>query len=264
MIVRVKSRVSYTKASNVIINDPNISLKAKGLWLLLMSKRDDWNVTIGGTSSQTKEGPYALKPIFKELERAGYLKRHTSSTGKNKISTTTTLFEEPQLSIVRKGTHEQESSVDLFTADDFSSDVKVGAIVTTDLLSTETVIEKELPPQATTPAKADEPSTNNKRGTDFLDPEHLYDLRKNDIPYARQVLRNVNRYELTSDDIEPLRKLVGVHGKATFLTCIRWFVSDEGIENEVNKEFLAKGMIGLAEDCDNGSDDGWCHFDIFG
>ncbi len=91
-IVRAAKRKNYTRISNKILNDPTISLKAKGLWTLLMSKPSDWEITVKGTATLTKERPDALSTIFKELEGAGYLKRHVVSHGKGDIKTVCTLF----------------------------------------------------------------------------------------------------------------------------------------------------------------------------
>jgi len=59
--------------SNVPLNDNSLSLKAKGLWAYLMTKPDEWEVTVAGATSQLKESRDAIMAGFNELEKAGYL-----------------------------------------------------------------------------------------------------------------------------------------------------------------------------------------------
>ncbi len=65
----------YGIAPNEILNNENISLKAKGLYTYLQSKPDGWKFSIQRISLQTKDGKSAVREAIKELENFGYLKR---------------------------------------------------------------------------------------------------------------------------------------------------------------------------------------------
>ena len=69
----IKNR--YGIAPNEILNNENISLKAKGLYTYLQSKPDGWKFSIQRISIQTKDGKSAIRGAIKELENLGYLKR---------------------------------------------------------------------------------------------------------------------------------------------------------------------------------------------
>lgn len=84
MILRTNKNKNYTTLCNVALNDPELSLKAKGLFAFLMSKPDDWRISYRGLAAQLKEGKVAILGALKELEDAGYLQRarHQADDGK--------------------------------------------------------------------------------------------------------------------------------------------------------------------------------------
>src|SRR5258708_7908562 len=65
---------NYTVCSNNIFNH-NLSLKAIGLYLFLISKPNEWEFTIQGLKQQLKEGEWAIKLAIHELEDTGFLIR---------------------------------------------------------------------------------------------------------------------------------------------------------------------------------------------
>lgn len=75
MIVRTEKNKNYTIIANYALNDPNLSLKAKGLWTVIMSKPDEWNINSRGLASELKEGREAIMSALNELEEHGYLQR---------------------------------------------------------------------------------------------------------------------------------------------------------------------------------------------
>lgn len=81
MIVRKKIINKFTTISNVIINNPKMSLKAKGLLIFMLSKPDTWDFSINGLKSQLKEGRDSLSSTLIELENHFYLKRSQNREG---------------------------------------------------------------------------------------------------------------------------------------------------------------------------------------
>ena len=71
----------WTSVPNSIINNNQLSAKAKCLWVYINSKPDDWDFSISGTCSQMKEGREAIRKACKELEYWGLLTRIQRNNG---------------------------------------------------------------------------------------------------------------------------------------------------------------------------------------
>jgi hypothetical protein len=69
----IKSR--YGVVPDKLLNDPNLSFRAKGLFAYIQSKPDGWRFSVSRIASQTKDGRDSVQSAIKELETAGYLKR---------------------------------------------------------------------------------------------------------------------------------------------------------------------------------------------
>ena len=79
-----KRRDSFTVISNIPLRDPDLSLKAKGLFCVIRSLPDDWEYSLRGLSHICVEGIDAIREGVKELERAGYLHRERSRKSNGK------------------------------------------------------------------------------------------------------------------------------------------------------------------------------------
>jgi hypothetical protein len=66
---------NFTLLNNEIINDTNLSFKAKGLFLYFYSKPEGWDVKVDYTASIMKDGTVAIYSGLTELEENGYLIR---------------------------------------------------------------------------------------------------------------------------------------------------------------------------------------------
>jgi len=95
MIIRTRKNKNYTTLCNVALNDPELSLKAKGLFAFLMSKPDDWKISYRGLMTQLKEGQRAILGALAELEEVGYLDRELTQNKAGHIFFTSVLKEEP-------------------------------------------------------------------------------------------------------------------------------------------------------------------------
>lgn len=69
-----KPTSNFTQISNHILNDNNLSLKAKGLIAFMLSKPDKWKFSIEAIATQCKEGVSVVKAAVKELQQNKYLK----------------------------------------------------------------------------------------------------------------------------------------------------------------------------------------------
>lgn len=65
----------YTTVPNALAQDEDLSWKARGLLLFLLSMPDDWKVRTQHLVDQAPDGRHALSTGLEELEDAGYLRR---------------------------------------------------------------------------------------------------------------------------------------------------------------------------------------------
>jgi hypothetical protein len=72
-----KTKISghFGQAPNELLNDPVISLKAKGLYVYMQSKPDDWVFSLDRICSQNKDGKASVRNSINELCDAGFLSK---------------------------------------------------------------------------------------------------------------------------------------------------------------------------------------------
>ena len=75
MIIRVNRTNNYTVMSNYHFKEKQMSLKAKGLLSLMLSLPDDWDYSIDGLVTLSKDGKDSVMNALIELEKFRYLKR---------------------------------------------------------------------------------------------------------------------------------------------------------------------------------------------
>ncbi|WAX07163.1 hypothetical protein BF695P2_00033 [Bacteroides phage BF695P2] len=71
-IITRKRNSNYTTISNVFLRDIRLSCKAKGILAVIMGLPGDWDFSIRGILSITKEGRDAVYSAIKELKDHGY------------------------------------------------------------------------------------------------------------------------------------------------------------------------------------------------
>ncbi|MBM4646558.1 hypothetical protein GS464_29525 [Rhodococcus hoagii] len=101
----MKKTRDYTVMCNTALDDQRLSLKAKGMYAVLMSKPENWNVSYRGMQTQLKEGQSAILAALKELEECGYLVRRSARDEKGRIYRYNELYERPVFTTGRKSTH---------------------------------------------------------------------------------------------------------------------------------------------------------------
>lgn len=85
-IVRVNKTRDYTVMSNYHFKEKGMSLKAKGLLSLMLSLPDDWDYSINGLATLSKDGKDSVMSALTELEKFGYLKRTKSINEKGQFA----------------------------------------------------------------------------------------------------------------------------------------------------------------------------------
>ena len=74
-VFRVNKNKNYTCISNECLKDRGLSLKAKGLLVLMLSLPDNWDYSIEGLTAICSECKNTIVNILNELEQNGYLVR---------------------------------------------------------------------------------------------------------------------------------------------------------------------------------------------
>ena len=72
-VIRVEKNNNYTMMNNHHFRNRSLSLKAKGVMSLMLSLPDDWDYTIKGLATLSKDGVDSVRSALKELEEQGYL-----------------------------------------------------------------------------------------------------------------------------------------------------------------------------------------------
>jgi hypothetical protein len=73
--MKIKITERFGIIPNNILNDSNLSWKAKGIWGYIQSKPDDWDFSSERMSNDSLDGKDGTSSGLKELVVAGYLKR---------------------------------------------------------------------------------------------------------------------------------------------------------------------------------------------
>lgn len=80
--------IPFTQVANSVLNDPNLSWKAKGIFAYIYSKPEDWDYSTDRMARDASDGLDSLYSGIKDLEKFGYLVRHRLSSGKMEYTVT--------------------------------------------------------------------------------------------------------------------------------------------------------------------------------
>jgi hypothetical protein len=75
-ILRFKGRGSFTQIPNHIINNKRLTLRAKGLFMVMLSKPDDWQFHEYELQTYSKDGREGTRKAMNDLISEGYVSRH--------------------------------------------------------------------------------------------------------------------------------------------------------------------------------------------
>lgn len=75
-VFKVEKQKNYTVMSNYHLQDKNLSYKAKGLLSFMLSLPEDWDYSMKGLVSVSKENLKAIRSILNELKEHGYVEVH--------------------------------------------------------------------------------------------------------------------------------------------------------------------------------------------
>lgn len=98
-ILRNPNKERFTVVDNYALRDVNLSLKARGLLVTMMSLPDNWHFSENGLCAiLQKDGQSAIRSCLKELEQLGYLTRTRTRDSSGRVSNVVwTICDKPQL-----------------------------------------------------------------------------------------------------------------------------------------------------------------------
>lgn len=96
-VIRVNKTANYTVMSNSHFKERGLSLKAKGLLSLMLSLPDNWDYSVRGLTTLSKDGKDSVMSALAELENYRYLVRHRTVDSKGRFSGIQyDIYEQPQ------------------------------------------------------------------------------------------------------------------------------------------------------------------------
>jgi hypothetical protein len=97
MIIRAARPDSgFLIVRNEVIRDDRLSLKARGLLLLILSYPDNWKTDSDTLAAACKEGRTAILSALKELREVGYMRQTKTRDDKGQITTHTYIYDYPE------------------------------------------------------------------------------------------------------------------------------------------------------------------------
>jgi len=132
---------NFTVVDNGFIANENLSLRAKGLLLMLLSKPDDWVANPKGLVKSNADGEISIRTAFQELQRNGYAKLRKYQNEKKQWVSEWVIYEHPSLNTPPD--KEQQPNMDIaesakptFGSTEFG---KPQPLLSTDILNTNQV-----------------------------------------------------------------------------------------------------------------------------
>lgn len=102
-VMRVHKTGNFTVMSNYHFKEKKMSLKAKGLLSLMLSLPEDWNYSVSGLVSLSKDGKDSVMSALGELEKFGYLTRERVVNDRGQFAGVEyNIFEQPQPKVEEK------------------------------------------------------------------------------------------------------------------------------------------------------------------
>ncbi len=96
MKVQKQYKKSFTTVDNSVLNDTNLSWKAKGLFVYLWSQADEWDYYETEVVKHSTDGIRSMRSGLHELEESGYLTRKRERVGNRLKGSIWILSDTPQ------------------------------------------------------------------------------------------------------------------------------------------------------------------------
>jgi len=93
IIRRQRPEANYTVIENKLIYDGSLDWRELGLLVFLLSKPDNWSISMTHLAKQKQTGKSGIESALKKLQEAGYVSKQRQSTG----NVDWYIYDEPQL-----------------------------------------------------------------------------------------------------------------------------------------------------------------------
>lgn len=93
-VIRVEKTSNYTVMANYHFKEKGLSLKAKGIMSLMLSLPEDWDYTVAGLATLSKDGIESVRSALRELEKFHYLTMEQTKDTAGKFSSTNYVLHE--------------------------------------------------------------------------------------------------------------------------------------------------------------------------
>lgn len=111
-VVRQRRQETYTLVPNGSVNHEGLSLRAKGLHAVLLSKPDDWEFSSDRVAAECQEGRDAVRTAMKELRGAGFVRQRKVQGERGRWITVVEVYDIAQPVLTEAPTPENPSSVE--------------------------------------------------------------------------------------------------------------------------------------------------------
>lgn len=96
-VFKIEKNKNYTVMSNYYLQDKNLSYKAKGLLSFMLSLPDNWDYSLNGLCSISKESRDGIRSILKKLQDKHYLEIEKVRGNKGYFEYNYLIYEKPKL-----------------------------------------------------------------------------------------------------------------------------------------------------------------------
>ena len=94
-VFKIEKTKDFTVMSNYHLRDKNLSYKAKGLLSFMLSLPEDWDYSLKGLCSISKENTDAIRSTLKELQQNHYLEIEKVRGDKGHFEYNYLIYEKP-------------------------------------------------------------------------------------------------------------------------------------------------------------------------
>ena len=136
-VVKIEKKNNYIVVPNSILRDKRISIKARGLLVIILSLPPKWKLTVSGLVTVTGAGETAVRAGLRELEKYGYVQCTRARDSKGRIGCMDYIIREVPLNEENPKVENPEvEKPELENLGVVSTDIVSTDIVSTDIVST--------------------------------------------------------------------------------------------------------------------------------
>ena len=118
-VFKIEKNQNYTVMSNHHLRDRNLSYKAKGLLSFMLSLPDDWDHSLAGLCSISKESRDGIRSILKELQEHHYIEIEKARGNKDYFEYNYLIYEVPHFI----GLENEQSNPDMETTTQINTNI---------------------------------------------------------------------------------------------------------------------------------------------